>query len=1092
MKMRDIARSGLKGRKRDTFILKLVITLAFIFIITATIYQSSTDKTKAEQRYDLYGKWQGAYLDGNDDIIEQLRKEDKIQNLTYSNIIGASEKCGLVGTFNQKLIDIGRMSLYKGEYPKADNEIMVELNQMSNMNLELEVGQKVSVAIDIITIEKTDSSEYILGINKKYSPPSIDEYIQMDDTKYHETPFEVLGDITLVVSSNFLYYYPMGTFSDPETIRENGFITHQKVTLKKDFIITGILDTYSDKWDLGGHSTPNAFITEEAGKKIVDAFYNNQIMDAKDYEFSNHIFFNFDTLDSFEYMKDQYLRKEPVINYRTQYDPFFWMMFYGLDEKEIKKELEFIDSGKALEEYNKSVEEIDGFWRSLSKDINASNEVKAQGDTLNFRRNKFSYPYTDGTTEYILSLTIVAVIFLATACAVFQIFITQVKRRARKIVLLKSMGATNGQIVKIITWEGVYLLRSGLIFGISLGFLTSFLTITILNRIRDTQIMYYVSCPMVILGVLTGCIALFVGMIVPIIFAVRIPLLGTMSKPPRHKTVVHHKEKVSIKGCKQNLETISWRYFQYNKGKTLLPFGLSVLIISILLTSVVLVFFSFQNYIKTVIVNQRPDYAIEAIYGEMQKKIGDINEELSNINGITEVTNYKAGKQLLLWYEGIKDNPLLNTFKNLLPNELLPYHFAEHKLNKQSAMIPSLKHTSEQPQWIREAFISKIYGIDPEDDLLDKYKNAITVGNIQKEKFIKGEEVILLIPLYLPGENMDMEKDYPYYGEQLLKDINEDSRYQWLLSQSNTYHITYNKGLRKLYKTNEFVKPGDNIHLTVDDEKIVGETRVASFSTYQLKVGGIIYYFPEEGIWPFSNNVAPYTVIGSYQCVEKLFPASKLGLWRMTLEQMKDAVAHLYPTKYGRTVWYLESDATDTAVLDAKLLTFTNNRGFSLYNYRESNEALFGEGLNAGIIIGLLGLTSSMIAIIILYNTLVSKAEQEQNRIGILQSIGVTRDDFTRHYLKVGIAEGFFSLIIANLVIFLILLFTSFGDMVTENVSFSMYLYQIFMNKLYLYPWKLHGIICIIFFLLILFIHYHAGNKITKLYPIENIRSLTR
>ena len=38
MRLIDIAIDGLKGRKKDTLLIKLVITLAFIFIVTSTVF----------------------------------------------------------------------------------------------------------------------------------------------------------------------------------------------------------------------------------------------------------------------------------------------------------------------------------------------------------------------------------------------------------------------------------------------------------------------------------------------------------------------------------------------------------------------------------------------------------------------------------------------------------------------------------------------------------------------------------------------------------------------------------------------------------------------------------------------------------------------------------------------------------------------------------------------------------------------------------------------------------------------------------------------------------------------------------------------
>ncbi len=96
----------------------------------------------------------------------------------------------MVGTFNQELIDMGRFSLYKGRYPEKPDEIMLELNQMSNMNLDLEVGQKINVNIEITTIDK-DVGPYIMELNKEY----YEKGLYPDYLQHHETPFENIGGI---------------------------------------------------------------------------------------------------------------------------------------------------------------------------------------------------------------------------------------------------------------------------------------------------------------------------------------------------------------------------------------------------------------------------------------------------------------------------------------------------------------------------------------------------------------------------------------------------------------------------------------------------------------------------------------------------------------------------------------------------------------------------------------------------------------------------------------------------------------------------------------------------------------------------------
>lgn len=1100
MNTRDIARSGLKGRKRDTLLLKLVITLAFIFIITAMIFQSSTKQTKLEKRLELYGEWNAAYLNGDNDVVKRLEQESGVKELNKSIIIGDSPTLGVVGTFNKELIDMGHLSLYKGDYPKADNEIMVELNQMSNLGLDLEVGQKVSIEVDIVTVDK-NMDEYIDETFGNIHAYSENEFVQTNSNRYHETPFETINDILLVASSDYIYAYEVGEVSSPEAIRTKGFLYFQKVTMKKEFVISGILNTYTDKWDLGGHAAPNSFITESAGDEILDAFYNNNILETSEYEFNTNVFLKLNNIEKFDELKvnypDRYVNSAGdkyfnIYGYSTSYNKE--MILKDILENQMNVNLESfsevnsdkkpngIDDGKVLNlhgiNWNKVL-----IYQSIVNIFNNVNEVPLDNvskvDNSNFRRNTFSYPDLDGTTENALTIVIIAVIFLATACAVFQIFITQMKRRTRKIVLLKSIGATNGQIIKIILWEGLYLLRSGLLYGITLGFAISYFAVLFLNNAKGSGIKFYVSYPLVLLGILAGCVALFVGMLVPMIFAIRIPLLGTMSKPPKHTKIQQHRKNIDIRKMKQSFSTISWNYFKQNKGKTLLPFGLSLLIISILLTTVLLGFMSFENYINTVIVNNRPDYAIEAVYGEMQKKIGLVEDDLLTIDGVTKVDSYKYGIDTLFWYEGMENNNLMNSFKDLLPTKLISEHF----------FIEDMKH-SDQPEWIRKAFYTKTYGIDTNSEVFSQYEKAVTVGSINKEKFDSGEEIILLVPMYLEGDTSTIKERYETYD--IVTSANEDNRMEWILEDSDTYKLSFNKGYKDIGKMQTDIKVGDKIKLSSDDEKIVGANWVVSYTTKEVTVGSIIYYFPEEGIWPFSNTVSPYTVITSFNGLEKIYPNSKLGLFRISIEEMKSMTSSLFKVKYGRTLWFLETDSDENTVLDSKLLAYANNNGHNLYNYRESNESLWNEGLSSCIIVGLLGLTSSLIALIILYNTLVSKAEQEQSRIGVLQSIGVTKLDFTKHYLKIGFIQGILSIVISNIALFIIVLLTSIKQLSTVEVAFIDTLKDVFANQLYLYPWYLHIGICILFLVSIILMNFYSSHKVTKNYPIENIRSLNR
>ncbi len=1126
MKLKDIAKEGLKGRRKDTLLLKLVITLAFIFIVSSTIFEGSIIKTKEEQRLDLYGQWHAAYLKGDEETLKGLESEEDIDRLGVSLIIGESEDCGVVGTFNEDLIDMGRFTLYKGRYPESPDEIMLELNQMSLMNLDLEVGQKIQLAIPIQRVEQ-GYKDYILGKNREFEDRktnmpmpdyerlgelqlevySLREIVPLDEKgkkeleekireleieideiydqdfnlfslpkyyQYNETPFEKVGDVSLVVNNNYFYYYLPGDESNPDIFREEGLLTSSRVILKKEFVVSGIIQTYTDKWDLGGFKSPNAFITEEGGKTLTHAFYNNNLGDFSDYKMDYNIFLYSDSMkdDLYSSLAPKYPDMNLVQEDQTEiiegFD--FWIRMYRMTDKEIDN---FIKSTTSW-----SVGRVPEDWRDDSLESKEEIGSIMEVNTSNFRRNNFSYPDDALSTEYVLTLTIIAVIFIATALAIFQIFLTQMKRRSRKLVLLKSIGATKQQIMGIIFHEGLYLLRTGLLVGLPAGFALAALIIFFMNNFADRNISFNIIPSLLILGIIAGCFALFLGMLVPMIYAIRIPLVGSLSKPSKHKKIGPRQVKGIYKT--QTLRQINWQYLKLNRFKNLISFGISLISITILLITVLLSYISFDNYRDTVIIKNRPDYAMEAYFGAAGRGIKSMEEDLLAIDEIESTQVYKVGKQVFLWHEDLEENQMVKNFEELLPGKFRTAHFSRY-----------MDGLDIYPEWINNALFTKIYGIDPESDLFNKYSSLVKDGTIDKESFSEGEEVILLIPLYYQsGEDIKLT---PFNERLVLDATNEDSRMSWLFEQTGHYGISYSNRFKDSYEKLDYIKPGDKVYLSTDKEEIVGDAYVLDFRTEEFEVGGIIYYFDKQEIWPFSNNTAPYAIIGSNSAMEKLYPNSKMGLGMVDFDQMRTMTNTLYPTKYGRTLWYLDTDTVGKdLVLDAKLLSYANNNGYTLYNYKESNSELYSEGLNNTIIIGLLGFTAASLATIILYNILVSKLDQDKNRIGILQALGVSKRDFSKHYLQLGIVTALIAIIIANLLIFIILLLTSMLS--TGRIDFTLMdnIRDTFEFRLWQYPWVLHIILNILFFAVTVLMYYLPSIRIVQSSPVENIRALSR
>ena len=482
--IRKIAISGMKGRKKDTFLLSFVVLLSFLFIVTATILYSSSEETKNIQRTNTFGTWHGSYLNGNDELGEELLKIKEVQSLGKSRIVGKSKTLGNLGTFNQELFDMGHFQLHEGSFPEKDNEIALELNQLSYFSGDVKVGDTIPVEV-VVPLYELDMESVVEDQMKKLEPElrKIEEElrrqaqaeggsgnfyinnewgymieIEADElvplgTLYNmwanritrnEQSLEVFDGVKVVTKTSYLYatmaFEDEAIEDNIEEVRKNGTVISETALITRDMVVSGIVQTYSNLWDIDKYPVANSFISEEGGKSFIEGgFYLTEEMDLSEYKFPN--------------------------NY-------------------------FIKSNISSEEfYNKYNSEF-----------------------TNLRRNNFAYPETAGSTETTLTYGILVFIFIATIFSVFQIYLTQMKRRTRKIALLKSIGATNGQVRGILIWEVIYLLIFCIPISILGGILTVKLILYSMNSIGNTELNFYINYSLLILGMVAGLISVIIGM----------------------------------------------------------------------------------------------------------------------------------------------------------------------------------------------------------------------------------------------------------------------------------------------------------------------------------------------------------------------------------------------------------------------------------------------------------------------------------------------------------------------------------------------------------------------------------------------------
>ena len=788
-------------------------------------------------------------------------------------------------------------------------------------------------------------------------------------------------------------------------------------------------------------------------------------------------------------------------------------------------------------------------------------------------------------TQATLTITVVGIIFITTACAVFQIFLTQIKRRTRKIALLKAVGATNGQIGGMLVWEGVYLLAVGLPLGAVIGFIVSYAAIFISNDVQaNKSIIFSVDPASLALGLVFGILALFLGMLIPMIIAIRTPLRGSMSGVGVKKTSVKRRAvSESALTTRQTFASVSKRHAQSNRSKNTVSFALSTFIISIMLIALFLGFCSFDDYKKIVVNDNRPDFLISAPYGMAPRFVEDKVPEIGEVTGISDVYAYRVIEKVPMMHEafsplteydkrsniiyafrqtagidrldfftqtqdldsGSEDSSededdnnntqlvegsdiVINSFyrqgmlrftdeqlaRFVIPNSSVSqsmyfisdyrahYGYGDSSMDSSQFIDPSNPDAADsdpQPDDVNDnpdaaseddetftPLLTTIYGIDADYPVMEQLKAAFAQSDFDEKEFAEGNQVILLVPKFLKGTS----DDYTSVVEGDFSKVSHAKRMSAILDAAKAFKLSYDKRFATYYDTEDVIKVGDRLEFEGSSISVGDETTSDKTIKKTATVGAIINYFPNDSIWPFSDNCMGYEVIAGNNLVTKLRPGSSR---RLTAEEVQGYLMMddlFYGGINGHTDFYIYgSDEMTRADTDLPLLTYAKSLGLSLTNYRESNSALYNEAVNNAMIIALLGIAAAMIALVILSNTVSSSVEQDSKRYGILQSIGVEARSFKLEQYRTGFLNGLISILIANALVALILFFTTFGATFGYEMSIGDYFADMIQNRLAMYPWALHAALCIVYLAIQMVIYRAPLKTVLKRSPIENIRA---
>lgn len=148
-----LAFHGMLGRKKQTSLLLILLTMVFSFLTAATIYSGSSAQALQDTRCELYGEWQ--YLRLSDTAADAAQVQGalpasaQVSTVIQNGIVlGADDGvAGGIGTADDTFAQLGRIVPISGDFPTQSDEIAMTTTLLDALGCSYDVGQTVTLKV---------------------------------------------------------------------------------------------------------------------------------------------------------------------------------------------------------------------------------------------------------------------------------------------------------------------------------------------------------------------------------------------------------------------------------------------------------------------------------------------------------------------------------------------------------------------------------------------------------------------------------------------------------------------------------------------------------------------------------------------------------------------------------------------------------------------------------------------------------------------------------------------------------------------------------------------------------------------------------
>lgn len=151
--MKRVARLCNKGNKKQSKRILIGLIILSVFGIMVIVFQESFVTTRQEEYYNRYGAWSGAVYNASEEVLKTLGESPDVKEhgniRVFTNVTASVDGQAFeLGTIEEEVYKLGRLSLKEGVLPKSNREIAMDEHLLKKLGEDIQVGAEVEIPLE--------------------------------------------------------------------------------------------------------------------------------------------------------------------------------------------------------------------------------------------------------------------------------------------------------------------------------------------------------------------------------------------------------------------------------------------------------------------------------------------------------------------------------------------------------------------------------------------------------------------------------------------------------------------------------------------------------------------------------------------------------------------------------------------------------------------------------------------------------------------------------------------------------------------------------------------------------------------------------